>query len=442
MASLKKAILEELGRQIGAAKNGKSTEVISASPKTPVSAIPVSGTEPPFTRSKSKRKPDVEETSESKRQKKVVSSTNANLPLAFKESLEAELVQLKTDILSRDDSISSPIGRQQCVIDGCINDALKNRIYCSDECISNHVRDSLKAMSESPVDLLTPPSTSSDESMWKDSAEYSLLISQPTPALASKLLAITQRRKSLSDGAKPLNLADITPVPVIEAKTGKVLSGTSAPTVANVEQWLKENGTYTIIKSDSLLAQSVLSIPTTPSTNTSSKVDLKTPPIPTSSTPASSFKSKMDSQSSKKSEELLSLKPRVTRKRSNEISKGEETPTKVAKSDHESTRSFSRNSLKDALWGRCKEANDLKTTEAIVEQVATEIEDSLFSLFKNDAGSKYKNKFRSLVYNIKDSKNPELFREIITKRIVPGKLLFSLVTMIRIFTKTILYIFR
>jgi hypothetical protein len=97
----------------------------------------------------------------------------------------------------------------------------------------------------------------------------------------------------------------------------------------------------------------------------------------------------------------------------------------MAKSDPESTRSFSRNSLKDALWSRCKEANDLELDESIVEQVATEIEDSLFSFFNKDVGSKYKNKYRSLIYNIKDPKNPGLFREIITKQINPGKLSFS-----------------
>ena len=98
--------------------------------------------------------------------------------------------------------------------------------------------------------------------------------------------------------------------------------------------------------------------------------------------------------------------------------------TKMAKSDPKSIRSFSRDSLKDALWSRCKEAKDLESDESIVEQIAEEIENSLFSLFKN-VGVKYKNKYRSLIYNIKDKKNPTLFRKIITKQITPGKFSFS-----------------
>jgi hypothetical protein len=96
----------------------------------------------------------------------------------------------------------------------------------------------------------------------------------------------------------------------------------------------------------------------------------------------------------------------------------------MAKSDPKSIRSFSRDSLKDALWSRCKEAKDLESDESIVEQIAEEIENSLFSLFKN-VGVKYKNKYRSLIYNIKDKKNPTLFRKIITKQITPGKFSFS-----------------
>jgi hypothetical protein len=437
---MQKAILEELSRQIGATKHGKSTEVGSSSPSHKTESYStgsLSGVEPPFTRSKSKRKSIDEEISLSKRPKQMVSSKNSNLPVALKEKvkLETEIVQLKSRTSSRRSSNASPHGRLQCVIEGCSSDAQTNSVYCSDECIANHVRDSLHAMSEkikssqlqepqSPIDSLTPPVTSSDESLWKDSVDYTLLVNQPTPALASKLLAITQRRKSLS--SNPPNLAGDTPIPVIETKTGKVLRGPSAPNVANVEQWLKDNATYTIMKPESPSIQPLASIPDTPSMTSSSNV-ADSSPIPPSSTPptASSLKSKGDGLCSKKSSDLSSSKSKGNRKRSTETNKEEETPTKMAKSDPESTRSFSRNSLKDALWSRCKEANDLELDESIVEQVATEIEDSLFSFFNKDVGSKYKNKYRSLIYNIKDPKNPGLFREIITKQINPGKLSFS-----------------
>jgi hypothetical protein len=426
---MQKAILEELNRQIGATKHGKSTEATES-----VSSVAVSGLEPssssgPSTRPKSKRKPVPEESPASKRSKNVVSSKELNLSFTSKQKgkLETEGVQRKAHINSRKSRSPSTSERRPCFVDGCSSDALTNSVYCSEECIANHVRDSLHAMSEkmkssqlqdpqSPINSMTPPSTSSDES-WKDSVDYSLLMSQPTPALASKLLEITQRRKSLSSGgaSKPSNLADDTPVPVMETKTGKVLCGQSAPTVANVEQWLKDNATYTIAKQESLPASVAAS---------SLKVAYsKTSPVHTSSTSLISLKAK--AESSKKPSDLSSSKPKITRKRSIETNNEEETPTKMAKSDPEATRSISRSSLKEALWSRCKEANDVETEEAIVEQVAKEIEESLFSLYKHDVGSKYKNKYRSLIFNIKDPKNPGLFREIITRQLLPGNFLMS-----------------
>jgi hypothetical protein len=111
---------------------------------------PVKAKCPLLTRSKSKRKSIVEESSLSKRPKQMVSSENSNLPVALKEKvkLETEIVQLKARTSSRRSSNASPPGRLQCVIEGCSSDAQANSVYCSDECIAKHVRDSLHAMSE------------------------------------------------------------------------------------------------------------------------------------------------------------------------------------------------------------------------------------------------------------------------------------------------------
>lgn len=59
--------------------------------------------------------------------------------------------------------------------------------------------------------------------------------------------------------------------------------------------------------------------------------------------------------------------------------------------------------------------------EQTVEQVATEVEEALYRLFNKDVGTKYKNKYRTLIFNIKDPKNLGLFRKIIEKQITPGK---------------------
>ena len=55
---------------------------------------------------------------------------------------------------------------------------------------------------------------------------------------------------------------------------------------------------------------------------------------------------------------------------------------------------------------RCETADDIKsiTTKEQVEKLANQIEEDLFSLH-NEITLKYKNKYRSLLFNLRDSKN-------------------------------------
>ena len=111
------------------------------------------------------------------------------------------------------------------------------------------------------------PTTPTGASKWKESVEFGQLMSQPTPPLPSKSKSINnQLRKSIStEYTKPANLADDTPMPVLEKSTGKVLSGPSAPKVGNLEQWLKDNAYFEVIKPNTLIkpkwARQVPSLP-------------------------------------------------------------------------------------------------------------------------------------------------------------------------------------
>jgi hypothetical protein len=222
-----KQIFDELNRQVGVIKHGKLTEAtMSVSPIASSSLESPSG---PSTRLKQKRASVPEESSASKRFKNVVSSKEPNLSLTSKEKGKSETVgvQQKAHISSRKSRSPSTFDRRLCFVDGCSSDAQTNSVYCA-----NHVRDSLHAMSEkssqlqeSHINTLTPPSTSSDQP-WKDSVDFILLVNQ---------------------------------------KTGKVLCDYSAPKVCNVEQKLKDNSTYVIVKHKS---QSTI-----PATASSSKVD-------------------------------------------------------------------------------------------------------------------------------------------------------------------------
>jgi hypothetical protein len=237
-----KQIFEELNRQVGVynIKHGKLTEATRS--VSPIASSSLESSSSPSTRLKQKRTSVQEESCASKRFKNVVSSKEPNISLTSKEKgkSETEGVQQKAHISSRKSRSPSTFDRRLCFVDGCSSDALTNSVYCA-----NHVRDSLHAMSEkssqlqepqSHINSLTPPSTSSDQP-WKDSVDFILLVNQ---------------------------------------KTGKVLCDYSAPNVCNVEQKLKDNSTYVIVKHKSQ--------PTIPATASSSKVDgSKTSTVNTSS---------------------------------------------------------------------------------------------------------------------------------------------------------------
>ena len=56
-----------------------------------------------------------------------------------------------------------------------------------------------------------------------------------------------------------------------------------------------------------------------------------------------------------------------------------------------------------------------------IRKIANRIEEELFKLFK-DTSNKYKNKYRSLIFNLKDSKNQGLFRKVVNGKISPERL--------------------
>lgn len=65
-------------------------------------------------------------------------------------------------------------------------------------------------------------------------------------------------------------------------------------------------------------------------------------------------------------------------------------------------------------------ANILNDEE--IQKFATDTENAMFILFNKDTGTKYKSKYRSLVFNIKDRKNKTLFQKICDRSIEPNKL--------------------
>ncbi|XP_061600691.1 PHD finger protein 3 [Cololabis saira] len=80
-----------------------------------------------------------------------------------------------------------------------------------------------------------------------------------------------------------------------------------------------------------------------------------------------------------------------------------------------------RDSLREILSQRLKDS-DLDVMVERASEVAKKTERELFHLFK-DTDNKYKNKYRSLMFNLKDTKNNVLFKRVLKGEISPGNLI-------------------
>lgn len=69
-----------------------------------------------------------------------------------------------------------------------------------------------------------------------------------------------------------------------------------------------------------------------------------------------------------------------------------------------------KKTLAETLKARVQECKDMEFDEEHIDGLALKIEDKLFKHFESKVDTKYKSKYRSLVFNIKDPKNETLFK--------------------------------
>uniref|UniRef100_H0WTL9 PHD finger protein 3 n=1 Tax=Otolemur garnettii TaxID=30611 RepID=H0WTL9_OTOGA len=93
----------------------------------------------------------------------------------------------------------------------------------------------------------------------------------------------------------------------------------------------------------------------------------------------------------------------------------------ASKPSTDQIRQSVRHSLKEILMKRLTDSN-LKVPEEKAAKVATKIEKELFSFFR-DTDAKYKNKYRSLMFNLKDPKNNILFKKVLKGEVTPDHLI-------------------
>ncbi|XP_012915603.1 death-inducer obliterator 1 isoform X1 [Mustela putorius furo] len=80
-----------------------------------------------------------------------------------------------------------------------------------------------------------------------------------------------------------------------------------------------------------------------------------------------------------------------------------------------------RRSLKEILWKRVNDSDDLIMTESEVGKIALHIEKEMFNLFQV-TDNRYKSRYRSIMFNLKDPKNQGLFHRVLREEISSAKL--------------------
>lgn len=269
---------------------------------------------------------------------------------------------------------------------------------------------------------------------------------------------------------------------VFNRKTGQLLTGTKAPSAANLDKWLSENPAYEAVRSsDKIVAkvtkptsgqltQSKLKIikntgnqgvslavqkkgvnvgvlPHLPKAQSNNKpVILNASVKNKQGTPIPGLKlvskqstlqvqrsgdeqPKLKVSQSTAPQKVLNKLP--VAKVTTPVAKKEpvvpqKTPrARAAESSHqpkqENLRETVRKTFFEQLSNRLKNVEDLKLSDDELKEVSDEIESQLYRCFA-DTGQKYRNKYRSLIFNIKDPKNQTLWRRICEKSVNPYQL--------------------
>ncbi|XP_031636315.1 uncharacterized protein LOC116349151 isoform X2 [Contarinia nasturtii] len=333
-----------------------------------------------------------------------------------------------------------------CVV-CCFKPSRSNSIYCSDDCIRKHSKAvSNTASSASESDSTTPTIKSPSEKKF------------PQPKILSHMFRDKMNHVVIYDKA-----------------TNTFLTGKNAPTQDKLQKWLADHPNHEVLKPGSKKAEEfkerqsdafkkkqqqlkslaktmasekelfavtqaakiqttlqfesnkmVYVNPTTQKQVTTTS--LKRPISAITSSPVNS-----KSPASRSGEPIakapkLSSTPVSTQKSSKRTPDAKPpTHSKSASKSNEQDRlrQGARKSLIEQLLIRTKEiadANAPRLTEGEITEFVTSAELEMFEMFGGDTNMKYKSKYRSLLYNIKDRKNLTLFEKISSKAIEPKQL--------------------
>uniref|UniRef100_A0A8C4NEM5 Death-inducer obliterator 1 n=1 Tax=Eptatretus burgeri TaxID=7764 RepID=A0A8C4NEM5_EPTBU len=254
----------------------------------------------------------------------------------------------------------------KCAGTGCNKTAAPGSVYCSQSCILRHAASTMRALEREHV-------KSSPSNAGLGSTIPVVPVTRLTPGITSQVG--THR-----------------PLSVLDQKTRLVLVGPNM---------------LTLTSSGSLLHAHQAGVPPRFTITPNAFYTIVQKP-------------KVDAVSKEKEKEVAAVREPPLRDKKPEVKRKMETLNRTLPKDGQ-IRLNVRRSLGDILVKRLKDSESLTVKEDQVYKLSEYIERELYSLF-HDTDNKYKKRYRSLMFNLKDTKNQGLFYRVIRGEISPSKL--------------------
>ncbi|XP_017076822.2 LOW QUALITY PROTEIN: death-inducer obliterator 1 [Drosophila eugracilis] len=313
-------------------------------------------------------------------------------------------------------SSGNRISDTACVV--CKRPANSNSVYCSEECIRKYAQNAIHSHTATKGPDSPLPHNAGIQSPLNNSLE------------AKKF-----KKKDLFEDVlrQADSVSKVERINVFERRTGRVITGHLAPPAHQFKKWLQENPTF-----------EVLPLGTIHSIDTEKRQLKRAPEASSVSESITQIPAKkpLDAVTKASQPTAIQVSPLVNSSMRPLLKKDKEKekPSPAAQTaapsrsagKPEPVRIGIRRSLREQLLARIKEAQAVEQTSSNtttqwltvfeVDQFVKNVELEMFNSFGRDVGAKYKAKYRSLMFNIKDRKNRTLFEKICAKQVEPKQL--------------------
>ncbi|KAH8331094.1 hypothetical protein KR067_011571 [Drosophila pandora] len=285
----------------------------------------------------------------------------------------------------------------QCVV--CKRPASSNSVYCSDDCIRKYAHNAIQAHPSSK---------------------------QPDGPLSHKKKDLFEDMLRQAD-----SMSKVERINVFERKSGRVIIGHLAPTLHQFRKWLQDNPTFEVLPSGTLQSADPEKRQLKRVSEPSANPELLAPVATTSTVVKKPLEVATKSPQPATTPTLVRALPK--KEKTSPAFGASVASTSRSATKPEPVRIGIRRSLKEQLLARIKEAQDEEKafsqdattqwlTAAEVDHFVKAVESEMYHSFGRDVGAKYKAKYRSLMFNIKDRKNRTLFEKICAKQVEPKQL--------------------